>query len=127
MSVRILLLTHGAIGSALLAEARNIIGESLEDIRCLEPIGPEWVANKLARDDQGDGVLILADLGGSSPVNQAVSACRNYNAAIVSGLNLPMLIRTINYRDRPLAELVDLAVEGGRNGVLEHRECLKER
>ena len=69
--------------------------------------------------DQGQGVLVLTDAYGSTPSNIANKlglACAS--TAVVSGTNLPMLMRVFNYAQQPLEKLAQLAVEGGQRGVL---------
>jgi PTS system ascorbate-specific IIA component len=64
-----------------------------------------------------DGVLILTDSYGSTPCNIANEFLDSNNRTLVSGLNLPMLIRIMNYRSLPLDELRDIAIEGGKHGI----------
>ena len=68
--------------------------------------------------DQGDGVLILTDLFGSTPSNVA-QKIQAKNIRIVSGLNMPMLIRVMNYAQLNLTELVEKARTGGQCGIIE--------
>ncbi len=81
-----------------------------------------------ARDStRGDGVLVLADLYGATPCNIAErlprSAC---TCSCVSGLNLPMLLRVLNYPEQSLDELAQTAASGGRSGIdADHRSMLE--
>ena len=69
--------------------------------------------------DQGAGVLLLTDLFGASPSNVAAQmsdlACPTRR---VSGVNLPMLLRIMNYAEQSLDELVATATTGARTGVV---------
>ena len=68
--------------------------------------------------DQGDGVLILADLYGATPCNIGLSlSALGVHLRCVSGLNLPMLLRVLNYAEKPLDELAEIAASGGRGGI----------
>ena len=68
--------------------------------------------------DHGDGVLVLADLYGATPCNIGLSlADLGVHLRCVSGLNLPMLLRVLNYPEQPLDELVQIAASGGRGGI----------
>ena len=69
--------------------------------------------------DTGEGVLLLTDLFGATPSNIAQAIREAHNARLVTGLNLPMLIRVMNYPDLNLDELADEAVEGGQSGIIE--------
>lgn len=123
MSVGLLLVTHPGIAGALLQQARQIIGDEMAGVAALEVAESRSVAGRqltgaLERADQGAGVLIMTDLPGATPANLAVSTC-GAGCRVVSGVNLAMLIRAWNYRDRPIAELTALAVDGGRKAILE--------
>ena len=123
MSVTIVLVTHPGIASAMRDRAAEILGTSLDEVHVAEldsgTTDPRpRLQERLATYDRGDGVLILTDLPGATPCNQARRATPD-NSALVSGLNLPMLIRAWNYRDRPLDELRDLVMDGGRAAIME--------
>ncbi|CAK0770012.1 hypothetical protein CCP3SC15_4060003 [Gammaproteobacteria bacterium] len=70
--------------------------------------------------DQGDGVLVLTDMYGSTPSN---IACRldSEKVRIVAGVNLPMLIRVLNYSYLSLEDLTNKAISGGRDGIIHCR------
>ena len=61
--------------------------------------------------------LVLADLVGASPANLVTGLLKEYRAAMVTGINLAMLIRVWNYRDTPLESLTHKAVQGGIRGI----------
>ncbi len=71
----------------------------------------------IAELDQGEGVLALTDLYGSTPCNVVSKLIQQHNLRIVTGLNLSMLIRVMNYPDLDLDELAQKAVSGGREGI----------
>lgn len=124
MTVSILIVTHGNIGQAVLDTAIDIIGSSPMpaqavniDMDCdYDTLVSEVnaVGKKL---DTGDGILLLTDLFGSTPSNIA-SAINIKNCIVIAGLNLPMLIRVMNYYNLPLYELSDKAIDGGKDGIL---------
>jgi len=62
-------------------------------------------------------VLVLTDLYGSTPSNIAQKLIAQRNVHVVSGLNLSMLIRILNYPQLPLLELSEKAVSGGKDGI----------
>ena len=68
--------------------------------------------------DQGDGVLILTDMYGSTPGNIACALGQNNRVAVVAGLNLPMLVRVLNYPQLDLHTLAEKAESGGRIGIV---------
>lgn len=127
MSVGLLLITHGDIGANLLFTATRILGGSCPVAARALAVTDETQrgalmaeALRLSREvDSGDGVLVLADLYGSTPANIACSLQEGAGAIqIIAGLNLPMLVRALNYASLPLAELALKAEAGGRAGVL---------
>ena len=70
------------------------------------------------RVDNGDGVVILTDMFGSTPSNLAISCMNRPNVDVLAGMNLPMLVKLAKVRqDRPLREAIDLAQEAGRKYV----------
>lgn len=117
----LLLVTHAGIATALLAQARLILDDPMEGVETFEANTsgngmPADLARALAAANQGQGVLVLTDLPGATPNNLARQLCAD-DCHGVSGLNLPMLIRVWNYRDRPPAELARLAVDGARSAI----------
>jgi len=124
MSVAILLVTHGDVGRYLHEAAVSIIGSSPLRVRSLsvttscQPDELLQQAQGLVQTlDSGDGILILTDIYGSTPSNIAC-AMKHHHVEVVAGLNLPMLVRVLNYPNLPLDQLADKAVSGGREGVI---------
>ena len=125
MSVGILLLTHEDMGAALAATARHILGRvALEvDAFSIPPgsdveIALSTAAARVRALDSGEGVLVLADVYGATPSNVAARlAPLGLNVRRVAGLNLPMLLRVLNYPEQSLAELALTAEHGGRAGI----------
>ena len=125
MKVGILLITHDNIGAVLLRTAIEVLGicplsaSALAAPSDCDPEGILQAARRAAQElDNGGGVLVLTDLYGATPSNIACRLRRSHKLRIVSGLNLPMLIRVLNYPDLDLEELQHKAVSGGRDGVL---------
>ena len=125
MSVGILLVTHRPLAGDLLRIATEILGRTPPGVACCEVINDTPLDAILARCqqlaatiDQGEGVLVLTDLYGATPSNiaRAVADSRA-RARVVSGLNLPMLLRTLNYATLDLDSLAKKALSGGRDGV----------
>jgi PTS system ascorbate-specific IIA component len=124
MAVGVLLVTHRGIGAELLASAERILGRlplpaAAIGMRSDDDCGATAaaIAARLAELDQGDGVLVLTDLFGATPSNLVRQAVDAYPCAIVTGLNLPMLVKVFNYPDLDLPSLAEKALEGGHQGV----------
>lgn len=125
MKVGIMLITHGQIGSALLDSAIAVLDVRSLPTRVLtvadncDPDETLDIAEQaLAELNSGDGVLVLTDLYGSTPSNIACKLRRHGHVRVVSGINLPMLIRVLNYPDLDLDSLKEKALSGGKDGVL---------
>lgn len=127
MSVGVLIISHDEIGSALLNAVKQAFGSelplSVATVALEASADPEILVPKLKKVlhamNQGDGVLILTDLFGSTPSNIARSIQNCKETRIVSGLNLPMLIRVMNYPQLNLAQLAEKARTGGQCGIIE--------
>lgn len=125
MSVGVLLMTHEAMGAALVSAARHVLGRlplPLEFIEVEAAADPDNTLSKAARHarnlDRGDGVLVLTDLYGATPCNLAHRLpALGLHMHCVSGLNLPMLLRVLNYPEQSLDELAQTAASGGRGGI----------
>jgi len=125
----LILLTHGNIGQSLLEAAEFILGQPLNEVlsvsfqqSALKESGSDDIQRAIERANQGRGVLVLADLGGASPCNFATELCCMPDVAVVSGLNLAMLIRTWTYRSEPLPQLVKIATEGAMRDIKERKK-----
>jgi PTS system mannose-specific IIA component len=126
MSVGVLLLTHSGLGGALVGAARGVVGALALRVEAVEFANGDDVAayaHRAARSmrelDAGEGVLLLVDLYGSTPSNVASEIGRQgTHTRRVSGLNLPMLLRVLNYPEQALDELAATAATGARTGVV---------
>jgi PTS system mannose-specific IIA component len=124
VSVGLVLVTHGDTGASLIAEAEFVLGQPLENVKFVKFRNEQDHSDELFRihaamadADSGDGVLVLTDLIGASPSNRVSSLLEHFDALMVTGVNLAMLVCAWSYRDRPLGALVRKAVECGRRGV----------
>ncbi len=128
MSVALLIITHAPFGSATLAATSGTLGSlplptRVMDIpRDCDPESEKQRALALLNElDQGDGVLLLTDLYGATPSNIACSLMGGeHQLMLVSGLNLAMLLRVMNYAEGALPELAEKALSGGHSGIFIH-------
>ena len=126
MAVGVLLLTHEGIGTAFIAVAQRLLRQLPLKTEAFEvpfdgdpdQLLPQASA-ALRRVDGGEGVLVLTDLYGATPSNLAAKLARiGTPVRRVSALNLPMLLRVMNYAELGLDELPAVAAAGARNGVV---------
>ena len=68
---------------------------------------------------QVNGVLVLTDIFGATPSNVAQKLVDGSGSRLITGVNLPMLLRSVSYRHEPLEMLVSRAVIGGTQGVMQ--------
>ena len=125
MSVGVLMITHSAIGPALQETATKMLGKCPLLVETLSVTNEDNVelmreqARGMVQDlDHGDGVLILTDMYGSTPSNIAAALQNDGKVCAIAGVNLPMLIRVLNYPVLDLATLSEKALSGGRDGIL---------
>jgi mannose PTS system EIIA component len=123
--VGILIVAHGNLGEGFIDATTHILGARQERLEYLSVTGNddpvalrERVGALLKRLDTGSGVLILSDICGATPCNVVTQASQAGKIEVISGLNLPMLLRALTYRGEPLPSVVAKALSGGAQGVL---------
>ena len=129
--IGILIVSHGAFGESLIHSASHVLGKRPMYLRQLgvtvhdDPDAILPVAQDLIRFlDQGRGVLVLTDIYGATPSNIASRLLVPGRVEGLAGVNLPMLIRALTYREgAELIDLIDKAQSGATEGVvrMEHR------
>ncbi|MBI5252108.1 MAG: PTS fructose transporter subunit IIA [Desulfomonile tiedjei] len=133
--IGILLLTHAGLGQQFIDTAR-LIGLNSEDSLLALSIDPgqppellrEQVAKSIKSVSRGNGVLILTDLFGGTPTNLSLSFLEDGKVEVVTGLNLPMIIKAVNSRkDSDLRTLAKLAAEAGKENIYLAGEFLRQR
>ena len=125
MTVSVLIISHHDIGTALTSALAQIIGHTPLLIDKLE-IGfdmPVETAQSLLEEkidllNQGDGILILTDLFGATPCNIANKYQEPNKISVVSGVNLPMLLKLATNPRLPLEEMAKNAKSGGKTGIV---------
>lgn len=124
MSVSVLIITHNSIGASLLGTVNFILKDipiKTKVLSASQHSDIEELVEKallIVREiDDGDGVLVLTDLLGSTPNNIAAKLLDHNNVSVVSGINLPMLLRVMNYPDLDIDQLTEKAISGGMDGI----------
>jgi PTS system mannose-specific IIA component len=119
-SVAVIVVTHGQLATELLNAAETIVGE----LPGFSAISIGWhddvnvaraaIQEAVSRVDQGHGVLILTDMFGGTPSNLALSMLEAGRVEVVTGVNLPMLIKLAKITDEndPLTVARDLCEHG---------------
>jgi len=122
--IGIVVVSHGKLARELVAATEHVVGEQ----PCFRSISIEVEDDIEARRDQiretakscdsGRGVIILTDMFGGTPSNLAMSIMSAGNIEVLSGVNLPMLIKLAEVRETlSLAEAAKVAAEAGRKYI----------
>ncbi|MDR3320766.1 MAG: PTS sugar transporter subunit IIA [Desulfovibrio sp.] len=132
--VGIVIVSYADYGSAMLRAAESILGP-ISDCTSVS-VGMENNVSDIVRRlddavnrlDRGVGVIILTDMFGGTPANIALSLLGSHSQLeVVTGVNLPMLLKVFTLRDRKLAELSHIACEAGANSIFVAGELLHEK
>ena len=123
--IGIFLLTHATYGESLIQCACHVLNKRPPQVAQLGVTAQDDPLDvlPLARDmlklvDSGRGVVVLTDIYGATPSNLAMKLLEPGRVEGIAGVNLPMLLRAIAYRDKDMETLLMRAVAGGRDGVL---------
>ena len=123
--IGLLIVAHGTLGESLIHCASHVMGKRPLYLRQLgvtmhdEPDAILPQGRDLVRFlDQGDGVLVFTDIFGATPSNIACRLLEPGRVLGVSGVNLPMLIKALSYRDQPMEVLIDKALSGAHDGMI---------
>ena len=126
MNTRILILAHAPLAGALRECALHVLADSAASVLALDvpPQAAPEVTLEQARgllEEQPDRpTLVLSDVFGATPCNVAQRLVEGHVARrLVTGVNLPMLLRALCYHAEPLDALVQRAVVGGQQGVMQ--------
>ena len=116
------------MGKELLATAKTMLDTlplKCENLSVSNTCNPEKLLveaqNLCKKIDDGDGILVLTDIFGSTPSNICNNLRKNteLDIHVIAGLNLPMLIRALNYPKLNLPDLVDKALSGAHDGIID--------
>lgn len=125
--IGIVIVAHGRLAQEYKSTMQHVVGDQ-SGISAVQ-IEPDYI--KLHKEeeirtamldvDQGDGVVLVTDLYGSSPSNLCMAACvgENTDTYVLYGANVPMLVKLAESRARPIQKAVSLAVTAGRK----HLDC----
>jgi mannose PTS system EIIA component len=123
--IGILLVAHGNLGESFIEATTHVLGARAERLAYLTVSAKDDPGELRARVDaavsaldSGAGVLVLSDICGGTPCNVVTALSVPGKVEVISGLNLPMLLRALTYRGLPLAAVVDKALGGGAQGVM---------
>ena len=123
--IGLLIVAHGTLGESLIHCASHVMGKRPLYLRQLgvtihdepEAILPQ--GRDLVRFlDQGQGVLVMTDIFGATPSNIACRLLEKGHVEGISGVNLPMLIKALSYRESVMDVLIEKSLFGATEGVI---------
>lgn len=125
----ILIIAHAPLANALRQCALHVFpdcGAGVAAIDVQPNLSPEETLasariamEQLSQQPQIKGVLVLTDIFGATPSNVAQKLVDGAASRLITGVNLPMLLRSVSYRHEPLETLVSRAMVGGTQGVMQ--------
>jgi PTS system mannose-specific IIA component len=129
-----IVVTHGALARELVASARTIVTGDV----ALEALSIDWnddveqaearIREAIDRVDRGRGVLLLTDMFGGTPTNLALAIFEPGRVEIVTGANLPMVIKFLNLRKKvDLPQAAAAVARQGRESVQVASRLLDEK
>ncbi|MFA7279902.1 MAG: PTS fructose transporter subunit IIA [Sterolibacterium sp.] len=123
--IGLFLITHSSLGESLIQCACHVLNHRPQQILQLgvaaqdDPLDALPLAREMLKlVDTGKGVLIMTDVFGATPANIALKLLQPNRVEGLAGVNLPMLLRALNYREKDMKTLLAKTVSGGRDGVL---------
>ena len=124
----ILIIAHAPLAHALRSCALHVFPDCAAHVAAIDVqpnLPPEETLHmakiamsQLAGEGIG-GILVLTDIFGATPSNVAQRLVDGQKSRLITGVNLPMLLRSVSYRHEPLEALVSRAVIGGTQGVMQ--------
>ena len=129
--VGVVIVTHYRLGEEFLQALRLIIPEAppfasvaIDPNQSVEEMRGA-IANALAATEEGDGVLVLTDMFGGTPSNMSLSFLDEHHVEVVTGINLPMLIKLATMsEEKPLEELAAFIKDYGQRNISVASELL---
>jgi mannose PTS system EIIA component len=132
--IGILIVTHGGLAAELKAAALTI----QPDIEQIVAVSLDWsqvgedasrrIAEGLEEADAGDGAIILTDMFGGTPTNLTLPFLKRDRVEIVTGVNLPMLLKcsALQRSGKPVVEIAHVAKDRGQRSIYVASDLLAE-
>ncbi|MBW7920474.1 MAG: PTS fructose transporter subunit IIA [Rubellimicrobium sp.] len=121
--IGLVIVAHGGLAREFLAAAEHVVGpQAAVETIAIDPEDDRGdkrheICAAADRVDRGAGVIVVTDMFGGSPSNLSLPACIGANRRILYGANMPMLIKLLKSREKPMGEAVRLALEAGRKYI----------
>ncbi|TVM18327.1 PTS sugar transporter subunit IIA [Oceanidesulfovibrio indonesiensis] len=129
----VVVVTHAGYGASLIEAAEFILGKqshcafvSVDGTRAVEDTRNE-IQEAVAQCDTGNGVIILTDMFGGTPTNLSLSLLGAQHLEVVTGVNLPMLLKVLGSRSKAPSDLAIDAKAAGSQGIVVAGEILRSK
>jgi PTS system mannose-specific IIA component len=135
MRIGVVVVTHCRLGEELIGAAQLVLGEDLKHFQAVS-IDPkegsedirEKIIGAIRKVDGGQGILILTDMYGGTPSNISLSFLEENKIEVITGVNLPMLLKLATYQDEiKLEDLALFITQYGQRNINVASEVLKKR
>lgn len=133
--VGVVVVTHCHLAEELISAAELVVGEDLKQFQAVS-VDPkegsedirEKIISAIRKVDGGQGVLILTDMYGGTPSNISLSFLGEKKIEVITGVNLPMLLKLATYsNDMNLEELASFITDYGQRNINLASDVLKKR
>ena len=133
--VGVVVVTHCHLAAEMICAAQLVVGEELKQF-CPVSIDPkegseeirEKIIAAIRKVDEGHGILILTDMYGGTPSNISLSFLEEKRIEVITGVNLPMLLKLATYQnDMDLEALAAFITDYGQRNINLASEVLKKR
>lgn len=125
------IVSHGEVANELMAAAQTVVGE-LDHIAA---VSIDWnddvenakgqIAQAIKKVSQGNGVLLLTDMFGGTPTNISAMFIKENEVEIITGVNLPMVIKLASQnKETSLEEMAKAVEEQGKQAIYRASELL---
>ena len=129
----IILVAHNDLAESIKQVAEHVVGP-LPDVKCIS-VFPEddidlkrkEIQNAICQVDKKAGVVLLTDMFGGTPSNLAISLMEEGKVEVISGMNLPMLVKLLRVRKKTLPEAVKAAADSGRHYIMIASDLLERK
>ncbi len=131
--VGIIIVTHSDFGARLLEAASLIMGEDRGccsiGVDISKPMQDiiDQLKQKVVELDSGKGVIILTDMFGGTPTNISLSLLSYTRLEVITGVNLPMVLKALGNREKKLSDLAQEIKAAGKQGILVAGDVLKRQ
>ncbi len=121
--IGVVVATHGGLAQEMIRTAEAVVGKLANvkpvSVVATEPDMRHVIADAIRSVDEGEGVLLLTDLLGGSPTNLCLSFLAERKVEVVTGVNLPMLLKLGRLRasGKAIAEVAHDVAEAGQKAI----------